>query len=1087
MAKQLQQYLLLSVLSLFFLLPTVPVAAQQDTTQATATVPHLVNFNGTVPEAQPGTPVALKFSLYESQTGGDPIWSETQQVTPDAKGRYAVLLGAATPSGLPQNAFSAAQAKWLGVSIGDGAEQPRTILVATPYSLKASDAETLGGHPVTDFKLATNANGKPDTTVDITSITAGTGITVLNNGTASPTVEINSTYLDDLAAGYAALSANNKFTGANTFTGATTLAGTTIDGNLTITGSINSTFLNSIAATLSTLSGNNAFTGSNSFSKPITFAGTQTFPGTLTAITAGTGISATNSSGNVTVSVSPAALESTYNGVYAQLGAANNFSGTQTILSGNLVVSTGDIDLTSTESANNGTFAIGGTPYFHAAGGATNVFAGPAAGNFTLTGTNLTALGSSALAAETSGSGNTAIGANAGEYNKTGASSTYLGLNAGPDSASTGLTNATAIGANATVSESNALVLGGTGSNAVSVGIGTATPAYTLDVHGTGNFTGAVTFAGNETFTGNETITGTETVTGSAPSGVLEGVNTSSGSGSGVEGSGSSGVFGNGTGTNAVGVLASALGSGGVGVQATGNSANGAGVTGTGYVGVSGTGASTGPAGLPLTAGVGVEGVGSAGVYGTSSYAGSAFSATGVYGYISASNSATGFLPVGVWGEADSTLGVGVIAIGTSYGLEAASTDGAAAISAVSDTGYGVEASSTSGNAITATSTDTDAIVANSTDGNGLTATGGNVGVYATGTTGIYAAGDNNNYGVDAAGGTGVVGRATGPPTYLGEGVFGALSTISATGTTLSDSNSAGVFGDMANANGDGAGIIASADSNTALLAWNNSPYPTMEVTNLTTSTSASEAVMVVTSDSDNTHTPIFETSSPNTYSNARSCYIDTSANLACTGQVSGSNLAAVVPVQGGKQAAMYSVQSPENWFEDFGTARLQGGAAHVSLEALFGQTVNSGVEYHVFLTPKGDCRGLYVADETGSGFEVRELGGGKSSVSFDYRIVAKRKGYETVRMEDLTEQANASSARQQAYAAHNAARMVKSGRTAMPAMHRQAPPTPHATPRPAQTHPAPVAPKVVRPPVQIVEPAKRAALEEPKLEEPKK
>ena len=34
------------------------------------------------------------------------------------------------------------------------------------------------------------------------------------------------------------------------------------------------------------------------------------------------------------------------------------------------------------------------------------------------------------------------------------------------------------------------------------VGIGTITPAYTLDVHGTGNFTGLVTFASNQTFPG---------------------------------------------------------------------------------------------------------------------------------------------------------------------------------------------------------------------------------------------------------------------------------------------------------------------------------------------------------------------------------------------------------------------------------------------------------------------------------------------------------------------------------------------------------------------------------------------------------
>ena len=57
-------------------------------------------------------------------------------------------------------------------------------------------------------------------------------------------------------------------------------------------------------------------------------------------------------------------------------------------------------------------------------------------------------------------------------------------------------------------------------------------------------------------------------------------------------------------------------------------------------------------------------------------------------------------------------------------------------------------------------------------------------------------------------------------------------------------------------------------------------------------------------------------------------------------------------------------------------------------------------MDYHVFLTPLGDCNGLYVTDKTATGFVVREFGGGISNVGFDYRIVAKRVGYEDQRME---------------------------------------------------------------------------------------
>ena len=77
------------------------------------------------------------------------------------------------------------------------------------------------------------------------------------------------------------------------------------------------------------------------------------------------------------------------------------------------------------------------------------------------------------------------------------------------------------------------------------------------------------------------------------------------------------------------------------------------------------------------------------------------------------------------------------------------------------------------------------------------------------------------------------------------------------------------------------------------------------------------------------------------------------------------------------------------------------GGVATVRLDARFIQTVNTKSEYHVFLTPNGDCKGLYVHQKTATDFEVRELGNGNSSVKFDYRITALRKDYENVRFKD--------------------------------------------------------------------------------------
>jgi len=121
--------------------------------------------------------------------------------------------------------------------------------------------------------------------------------------------------------------------------------------------------------------------------------------------------------------------------------------------------------------------------------------------------------------------------------------------------------------------------------------------------------------------------------------------------------------------------------------------------------------------------------------------------------------------------------------------------------------------------------------------------------------------------------------------------------------------------------------------------------------------------------------------------------------NIGATGTKS-----SVVPVDNGtRQVALYAVESPGVWFEDYGSGRLVSGVATINIDPAYAQTVNTGVQYHVFLTPDGDCEGLYVTARTATGFEVRELHQGKSNVTFDYRIIALRRGYETKRLADVT------------------------------------------------------------------------------------
>jgi hypothetical protein len=109
----------------------------------------------------------------------------------------------------------------------------------------------------------------------------------------------------------------------------------------------------------------------------------------------------------------------------------------------------------------------------------------------------------------------------------------------------------------------------------------------------------------------------------------------------------------------------------------------------------------------------------------------------------------------------------------------------------------------------------------------------------------------------------------------------------------------------------------------------------------------------------------------------------------------------AAVPHADGSHRLLYALESPESWFEDFGEGSLVGGKAEIPLDPEFAALVKSK-KYHVFITPCGDSRGLYVKRKTDKLFEVREQQGGKNNLKFSYRIVAKRKDIKGERLKKI-------------------------------------------------------------------------------------
>jgi hypothetical protein len=350
----------------------------------------------------------------------------------------------------------------------------------------------------------------------------------------------------------------------------------------------------------------------------------------------------------------------------------------------------------------------------------------------------------------------------------------------------------------------------------------------------------------------------------------------------------------------------------------------------------------------------GVKGTGVIGVSNaTSGYA------SGVYGQ-SASTSGSGLsgnataasgYTSGVYGQSASANGTGV------YG-SSANWVGVGGMGAT--LGVWGDSASTSGSGVAgyadATSGDTNGVYGQSasTNGNGVS---GN----AIATTG-------NAYGVNGTTAT----------TGFGAGVAGDATAT--TGTAF------GVFGQSASTNGQGVFGFASAPTGAPVGVVGFVESPNAVAGQFV---AHSGAGLILQGLSGSSTTQVFT--------------VDASGNLDISGNltVAGSK-SARVKLQDGQEVALYAVESPENWFEDFGTAQLREGAAEVLLEPGFLQTVDTAADYHVFLTPKGDCHGLYVASTTSGGFEVRELGGGNASIAFDYRIVAHRRGFENVRLQDV-------------------------------------------------------------------------------------
>jgi hypothetical protein len=364
-------------------------------------------------------------------------------------------------------------------------------------------------------------------------------LTLFPNG-SSPTLSVNGTAFQVSSTGAVTFVSGQTFPGTGTITGVTAGAGLTgggTSGNVTLSvpssGITNAMLQNSsLTVTAGTdLTGGGAVSLGGSTTLNVdttkvpqlgtanTFTGNQTVNGNVSATGVVTGSSfqigsnlfdwgsyATENAfsafaGNTGV-LQSGALGNTgvgYRALYSNVGDSVGDGWYNTAVGLYALYANNDDSGVGWDAAAN--TAVGYGALGSNASGYDNTASGASALNGNTTGAYNTADGDWALSANTTGNYNTASGYYALEYNNTGEGNTGFGTYAGKtqdfsnitgnfntflgtntDMSTGTLTNATAIGAYATVSQSNALVLGGTGTYAVKVGIGTATPSYRLTI-----------------------------------------------------------------------------------------------------------------------------------------------------------------------------------------------------------------------------------------------------------------------------------------------------------------------------------------------------------------------------------------------------------------------------------------------------------------------------------------------------------------------------------------------------------------------------------------------------------------------------
>jgi uncharacterized coiled-coil protein SlyX len=181
----------------------LPAAAQQ---VGPSDVPSLISYQGTV--VDDGAPVdgtvSLIVRLFDAETDGTQLWSETQSDVRVTEGRFSVLLGSVTP--LPADFFAGTEALYLEAEV-DGTVLPRLRVTSTAFALRAERANGVaeagvGPAALADGAVSTNALQDEAVTAGKLSGGAVTAEKIQGEAVTEPKIAANNTPSDGQILGF---------------------------------------------------------------------------------------------------------------------------------------------------------------------------------------------------------------------------------------------------------------------------------------------------------------------------------------------------------------------------------------------------------------------------------------------------------------------------------------------------------------------------------------------------------------------------------------------------------------------------------------------------------------------------------------------------------------------------------------------------------------------------------------------------------------------------------------------------------------------------------------------------------------------